>query len=108
MCAVWCDRLDAVLSSVMRQLYKKGFDLTMQKRSQRNVESILGLLFCLWGSFISSAYGEDQALEKTGESGGKTWYILTWENDLFAFSDNDYTNGVTIAWAYGPFDSFES
>ena len=37
----------------------------------------------------------------------KRWHAFTFENDLFAFSDDGYTNGVAYAWGYAPYDKPE-
>jgi hypothetical protein len=36
------------------------------------------------------------------------WFIVTWENDLFVFNDDGYTNGISVGWGHGPYDSFEA
>ena len=49
----------------------------------------------------------DDVKEEVGLK-GKSWSVLTWENDMFVFSDDGYSNGISFSWGKGPFDSFES
>jgi hypothetical protein len=66
----------------------------------------------LWASDAGAlepaeAPSEKQAMESAEES-VDNWVVITWENDLFAGSDDGYTNGVGLAWARGPYQNFDS
>ena len=55
----------------------------------------------------AEAPSQTQAIESAEEPIDR-WVVLTWENDLFAASDDGYTNGVGLAWARGPYRDFDS
>ncbi len=50
--------------------------------------------------------GESRPIKNDLEQ--SNWFIVTWENDLFVFNDDGYTNGISVGWGHGPYDSFET
>jgi hypothetical protein len=55
----------------------------------------------------AAAPSEVQAIE-SAQKPIDEWFVVTWENDLFAGSDDGYTNGIALAWARGPYEDFDS
>jgi lipid A 3-O-deacylase len=37
-----------------------------------------------------------------------SWFILTLENDLFVLTDDGYTNGISVGWGQGPYETLEA
>ncbi|WP_370980077.1 lipid A deacylase LpxR family protein [Agaribacterium sp. ZY112] len=64
---------------------------------------LLSLSLC---GLCTSALSQDKS-EQDDNKEGKRWYAFTFENDLFAFSDDGFTNGVAYAWGYGSYDKLE-
>jgi hypothetical protein len=50
--------------------------------------------------------GESRPIKNDLEQ--SNWFVVTWENDLFVFNDDGYTNGISVGWGRGPYDSFET
>ena len=40
--------------------------------------------------------GESRPIKNDLEQ--SNWLVVTWENDLFAFNDDGYTNGISVGW----------
>ncbi len=85
----------------------------MQQNHKLLFSTSLFLLFCLFANLSSASPADDHQQEeknsqKASDQNIDTWYVITWENDLFAFSDDGYTNGLSFGWGHGPFDSFEA
>ncbi|WP_143247494.1 lipid A deacylase LpxR family protein [Agaribacterium haliotis] len=68
----------------------------------------LPVLFLLSAVLPALAERQNKADTVTdSELGAKHWYLLTFENDLFVFSDDGFTNGLAFAWGYGPYSSLD-